>query len=69
MAQGYYVWGAVQPIVAQFTRVCSYDRAGFGFSSDSKASTSTEQMVLNLHALLEKGIYLREYLEPDNHRW
>src|SRR5688572_1762274 len=26
------VWGFVQPEVARFTRVCSYDRAGLGYS-------------------------------------
>src|SRR4029450_3232319 len=25
-------WGFVQPDVARFTRVCSYDRAGMGYS-------------------------------------
>jgi hypothetical protein len=25
-------WGLVQPEVARFTRVCSYDRAGLGYS-------------------------------------
>ena len=25
-------WALVQPSAAQFTRVCSYDRAGFGWS-------------------------------------
>ena len=25
-------WGSVQPEIARFTRVCSYDRAGMGYS-------------------------------------
>jgi pimeloyl-ACP methyl ester carboxylesterase len=29
---GAFAWGQVQPIVARTTRVCSYDRAGYGFS-------------------------------------
>jgi pimeloyl-ACP methyl ester carboxylesterase len=27
-----FAWGFVQPEVAKFTRVCSYDRAGMGYS-------------------------------------
>ena len=26
------IWGGVQPVLAKTTRVCSYDRAGFGWS-------------------------------------
>src|SRR5688500_6171816 len=33
-------WGFVQPEAAQFTRVCSYDRAGLGYS-DSGPSPRT----------------------------
>jgi hypothetical protein len=33
-------WGFVQPDVARFTRVCSYDRAGMGYS-DSGPSPRT----------------------------
>lgn len=29
-------WSLVQPAVAQFTRVCSYDRAGFGWSQQGQ---------------------------------
>ena len=29
---GAFAWGQVQPVVARKTRVCSYDRAGYGFS-------------------------------------
>lgn len=32
-------WGFVQPEVARFTRVCSYDRAGMGYS-ESRAVTA-----------------------------
>ena len=27
-----YVWHKVQPVLARYVRVCSYDRAGYGFS-------------------------------------
>ena len=31
-------WGFVQPDVARFTRVCSYDRAGMGYSDQASLS-------------------------------
>ncbi|TRU53157.1 MAG: alpha/beta hydrolase [Microcystis aeruginosa Ma_QC_Ca_00000000_S207] len=51
------VWSLVQPEVAKFTRVCSYDRAGYGWSESSPAPRTSQQMVEELHALLhEAGI-------------
>src|SRR2546428_394610 len=35
-------WGFVQPEVARFTRVCSYDRAGMGYS-DSRPQRAFER--------------------------
>jgi pimeloyl-ACP methyl ester carboxylesterase len=45
-------WGRVQPEVAKFTRVCSYDRAGEGWSDPSPARESLQQTVNELHRLL-----------------
>jgi len=39
-------WGFVQPDVARFTRVCSYDRAGMGYS-DSGPSPRTARRIAN----------------------
>ena len=39
-------WGFVQPEVARFTRVCSYDRAGMGYS-DPGASPRTARRIAN----------------------
>ena len=39
-------WGFVQPDVAEFTRVCSYDRAGMGYS-DSGPSPRTARRIAN----------------------
>jgi pimeloyl-ACP methyl ester carboxylesterase len=48
-------WGFVQPRVAEFTRVCSYDRAGMGYS-DSGASPRTARRIANEVAeLLARG--------------
>lgn len=47
------VWSLVQPSIAQFTRVCSYDRAGLGWSERSPLSRTSAHMVKELHTLLE----------------
>jgi pimeloyl-ACP methyl ester carboxylesterase len=39
-------WGFVQPDVARFTRVCSYDRGGMGYS-DSGPSPRTARRIAN----------------------
>lgn len=45
-------WSLVQPAVAATTRVCSYDRAGLGWSDPGPADETVEQTVGDLHALL-----------------
>lgn len=45
-------WTEVQPSVAEFTRACSYDRAGLGRSDPGPAPRTSGQMVTELHALL-----------------
>ncbi|HEX8838011.1 MAG TPA: alpha/beta hydrolase [Candidatus Acidoferrum sp.] len=55
-------WDLVMPDVAKFARVCSYDRAGYGWSSAGPMPRTSEQIVKELHALLgasiEKGPYV-----------
>lgn len=55
-------WNPVQTEVAKFTRVCSYDRAGYGWSGASELPRTSLQIVKELHALLaagnEKGPYI-----------
>ncbi len=46
-------WRYVQPAVAKFTRVCSYDRAGQGFSDPGPVPRDTTAIVDDLHALLQ----------------
>lgn len=46
-------WADVQPAVAKFTRVCSYDRAGYGFSDGSSATNYIDGSAKDLHALLQ----------------
>jgi len=45
-------WGLVQPEIAKMTRVCAYDRAGFGWSDPGPAPRDAQQNVQELHALL-----------------
>jgi pimeloyl-ACP methyl ester carboxylesterase len=46
-------WSLVQPLVARFARVCSYDRAGAGWSDLGPRPRTMRQQVWELHALLE----------------
>lgn len=45
-------WSPVEAEVAKFTRVCSYDRAGYGWSGATSAPRTSLQIVKELHALL-----------------
>lgn len=45
-------WVYVQPRVANFTRVCSYDRAGYGWSEAGPAGRTGIRNAEELHALL-----------------
>ncbi len=45
-------WSKVQPAVARFTRVCSYDRAGYGWSESGPGPRTSQQIVKELHLLL-----------------
>src|SRR5437588_5210224 len=45
-------WSKVQPAVARFTRVCSYDRAGYGWSDTGPGPRTSQQIVQELHLLL-----------------
>jgi pimeloyl-ACP methyl ester carboxylesterase len=48
-------WSLVQPGVAGFARVCSYDRAGSGWSDLGPRPRTFRQQVWELHTLLEKA--------------
>jgi len=69
-------WRLVQPGISHLTQVCSYDRAGHGWSEPRKGPRDAETIVRELHSLLVKagvkpplilvghsagGRYVREY--------
>jgi pimeloyl-ACP methyl ester carboxylesterase len=55
-------WNRVQTEAVKFTRVCWYDRAGYGWSGASSAPRTSLQIAKELHALLaaagEKGPFV-----------
>jgi pimeloyl-ACP methyl ester carboxylesterase len=70
------IWGGVQPALAKTTRVCSYDRAGFGWSDVKARPRDADHIATELHGLLSaagiggpivlmghsiSGIYIRDY--------
>jgi pimeloyl-ACP methyl ester carboxylesterase len=48
-------WRFVQPAVAKYTRVCSYDAAGLGFSDPAPGPRDANAYVNDLHSLLTRG--------------
>jgi pimeloyl-ACP methyl ester carboxylesterase len=70
------IWGGVQPVLAKTTRVCSYDRAGFGWSDALPSPRDADHIAAELHGLLAAakiggpivlvghsiaGMYIRDY--------
>ncbi|MBL8227230.1 MAG: alpha/beta hydrolase [Bryobacterales bacterium] len=48
-------WRLVQPEVARFTRVCSYDRAGYGYSDPGPMPRTSIRIASELHAALQSA--------------
>lgn len=55
-------WALVQPEIAKFTQVCSYDRAGFGWSEESPTSRTSKNFVEELHTLLQNAAIPTPYI-------
>jgi pimeloyl-ACP methyl ester carboxylesterase len=49
-------WFRVQPEIAKFTQVCSYDRAGLGWSDASPGPRTARQIAADLDALLTRTV-------------
>ena len=71
------IWNGVQPALSKTTRVCSYDRAGFGWSDTRPTPRDADHIAAELHRLLLRagiagpivlmghsigGIYIRDYV-------
>jgi pimeloyl-ACP methyl ester carboxylesterase len=56
------VWALAQPKISQFTRACSYDRAGYAWSDAGPVPRTMAQIAYELHTALanagEKGPYV-----------
>jgi|GEM_PF-263345 len=51
-----FMWALVQPEIAKHTRVCSYDRAGYGWSTlNSRDAPTADHLAEELHSLLQKA--------------
>ena len=48
-------WYKVQPAISQFARVCSYDRAGLGWSDASPGPRTSRVIAEELHTLLQNA--------------
>jgi pimeloyl-ACP methyl ester carboxylesterase len=55
LGDSYLTWRKVQPQIAQFTRICSYDRAGMGYSDSSRKLRTSREIAEELHALLHNA--------------
>jgi pimeloyl-ACP methyl ester carboxylesterase len=55
LGDAYISWRKVQPSVAQFTKACSYDRAGLGYSDASPLPRTSKNIAEELHTLLYKA--------------
>ena len=55
LSDSWLSWHKVQPLVAEFTRVCSYDRAGLGWSDSSPKPRTSKVFVQELHTLLQNA--------------
>ena len=49
------VWYKVQGPISKRARVCSYDRAGMGFSDGAASTRDASSVVSDLHALLQRA--------------
>jgi len=55
-------WALVQDRVSSFTRICSYDRAGFAWSDRGPAENTVEETMDDLHRLLRAAGVAPPYL-------
>ena len=56
------IWYKVQPVIAQETRVCAFDRAGFGFSDPAPRFQNLADVVDDLHTALTAALIPEPYV-------
>jgi pimeloyl-ACP methyl ester carboxylesterase len=54
-AEGWYSWHLIQEPLSKDFRVCSYDRAGFGYSDPRPGPRTVAGLLEDLHQLLERA--------------
>jgi pimeloyl-ACP methyl ester carboxylesterase len=52
LGDSFISWEKVQPQIAKFTKVCSYDRAGIGYSDSSSQPRTSQVIAHELNSLL-----------------
>ena len=62
LGDSYLSWRKVQPDIAKFTRVCSYDRAGIGYSDSSLRPRTARVIAEELHQLLQAADVAPPYI-------
>jgi pimeloyl-ACP methyl ester carboxylesterase len=62
MGDSFISWHKVQPEIAKFTRVCSYDRAGIGYSDSSPRPSTSNDFAQELHILLHSAGVPQPYI-------
>jgi pimeloyl-ACP methyl ester carboxylesterase len=55
LGDSYISWTKVQPQISEFSRVCSYDRAGLGYSDSSPRPRTSKVFAEELHTLLHNA--------------
>lgn len=58
----YVSWRKVQPQIAKFAHVCSYDRAGIGYSDSSSDPRTSQMIATQLHRLLQSAAIAPPYI-------
>ncbi len=62
LGDSFVSWHKVQPEIAKFTRVCSYDRAGIGYSDSSPRPRTSKVFAEELHTLLQRAAVPSPYI-------
>jgi pimeloyl-ACP methyl ester carboxylesterase len=55
-------WNAIQTEISKFAQAITYDRAGYGWSDPSPFLRTSQQIVYELHELLEKAQIPKPYI-------